>query len=190
MKKVIGFNFVSEENIRAAFNWMQEMGTCCMAYGDWTKEGYRLLTAGSIATRHTPLDPDFSAIDTEIADLLIMLPVLRSLNTTTLYWNDLKSTISAGYFEDATFGLDLTPIVEPVVFKELYELSLFVSDYILEHGEVFVRVVADITDDYNDDGQMPQSLEFRVTGAGDFQVLTDVSQALIDWGYSLLYVIE
>lgn len=78
----------------------------------------------------------------------------------------------------------------PCVFNDLDDLAKFVAANIEEHGEIFVRLVADISADDSTDGQEPQSLEFRLSGAGDFQVLEDVSKALTNWGYSITYVIE
>ena len=91
--------------------------------------------------------------------------------------------------ERSISGLTWVPTPETVL-NTLAEVSAYAQEAISEADEIFVRVVADITADDSTDGQEPQSLEFRLSGAGDFQVLEAVVSALLGWGYKLKYIIE
>lgn len=110
--KLLGFKVLKPENFEAAFKWMAEEGTCCLAYGDWTVKGYELLLTEEQKAYHKSDDltrleeEEWSDLDEEICEALIMLPVIRNLCATSLYWDCIKRKISTEYFEGAQLGFD------------------------------------------------------------------------------------
>jgi hypothetical protein len=107
---VFGFEKLTKECLKNAFDWMAANGTCCLAYGDWTQTGYELILTEEQQAYHKSaeagLDYEWGKLDEEIIEAMIMLPILRNLCCSSLYWNDVTREISTKPFAAAKFGLD------------------------------------------------------------------------------------
>lgn len=126
MKKVTGFKMLSAEGLFNAFELLCDDGTCVLAYenigdllipvlldGDYNLLGLRA-TEGKCETRQD----EWSSLDQEIIEALIMLPVMRNLCVAKLYWCTPCGKISTEEFickhdpeltaYNMRFGLDFT----------------------------------------------------------------------------------
>lgn len=164
MAKTFGINMIPATNIDAAYKWMEDAGTCCLAYGDWTKTGYELLTAGYIKERHKDIDdPDFAAIDDELVELMVMLPVLRMVSTTALYWNG-DGRISTEPFDGCEYGVDVSDVRPGVEFDSLDKLSEYCAKE-CAHRVLVVHVAIKAEDGYH------QAFDWVVATAQDYNML-------------------
>ena len=103
-----GFKAIKSECFIAALTWMNDVGTCCLAYGDWTVKGYELLLTAEQQNFHstdTALDEAWCDLDTEICEALIMLPVLNNTASNSIYWNG-NGQFSNKDFPDAEYGVE------------------------------------------------------------------------------------
>lgn len=103
-----GFKAVKSECFIAALTWMNDVGTCCLAYGDWTVKGYELLLTEEQKAIHKSAIIDTQEwvdIDTEICEALIMLPVLSNTASQSIYWNG-NGQFSNKDFLTAEYGVE------------------------------------------------------------------------------------
>jgi len=169
----LGFKQITNEGFIAAFNWTQKEGTCCLAYGDWTKIGYKLLL--------TPDQQDFhkndkeqaefwSDLDIEICEALIMLPALRNINSVSLYWNG-KGKIATDVFTNAQFGVHF--------FTEynMHAAANGLDTYIMNTTPtelVKLQVTA------IEDGYPTQEIDFLINGAEEYNIFCDMITGMLD----------
>ena len=83
------------------------------------------------------------------------------------------------------------PVTCMETFQNMDEVAGFCMDnFSAENdiGEITVQVNAYIDADDSSDGQEPQSFEYRITGAGDCNILTEIVDTFIEWGYEVTFI--
>ena len=170
MAKIIGFKFITAENFIKAYNWIIEEGSCCLAYGDWTAKAIDLLLTDEQKKLHEDVDfEEFGTLDTEVIEAIVMLPVLKIIESESLYWN-YDEGISTDYFETAAFGIDFR-FIDSLIFHDIGDLRSSLLDGYISR-EVIVHISSDKC--------TTQQLIWNISNKFDIDILEDLLGTMID----------
>jgi hypothetical protein len=194
-----GFKYIKDSGIIEFVNLLQQQGTIDLLWDMQPKTKINALMQSEnfdmdahIKTNYR--DQDYDEVCTDMLDE--MLETIITLEYCFIY-----DVYNIDFKGRSLHNLDKIPeakvwspnIYLPITAGPLFDSFDDFAGYCIEHlghdmEELTVRIDAKAEED-SSDGQVTQSFEYKVTGAGDCNCLGDIVESLLGWDYIITYTV-